>query len=73
MKLMHRKVSIPTPRTAKKLHAEIRRKITSEELYVGKTISPKSWKRNKISQGGKLVESEVTIYDRKISKTLESK
>ena len=63
---MHRKVNIPTPRTAKKLHTEIKRKITSGELYVGKNISPKSWKRNRSSHGGKLEETEITIYGRKI-------
>ena len=65
-KLMHKKVSIPTPRPTRKLHAEIRRKITSGELYVGKNIAPKSWKRNKISKSGKLEETEITVYGRKI-------
>ena len=47
------KVSIPTPRSSWKQHAEIKRKIASEKLSVGKDIALKSWIRNKISESGK--------------------
>lgn len=42
------KVSIPTPRPARNQQAEIKQKIASEKLSVGKDISPTSWIRNKI-------------------------
>lgn len=44
--LLYRKVSIPTPQPTRKLHTEIRQKITSGEMYVGENIAPKTMKRN---------------------------
>lgn len=39
---LHRKVSIPTPRSSRALRLEIQRKIGSKELYIGEKIAPRS-------------------------------
>lgn len=65
-KLLYRKVSIPTPQPTRKLHTEIRQKITSGELYVGENIAPKTMKSNKISSSGQLEETEIAVHGRKL-------
>ena len=65
-KLLYKKVSIPTSQPTRKLHSEIRRRLNNKEIYVGEKIAPKTYKRNRITSGGILEESDVTVHGRKI-------
>ena len=66
-KLLYKKVSIPTSQPTRKLHSEIRRRLTNKEIYVGEKIAPKTYKRNRITSGGIPEKSIVTVHGRKIS------
>jgi hypothetical protein len=63
---IHRKVSIPTPRSSRALRAEIQRKLGCKELYVGEKIAPKIITSNKIDGNGRLLDKEVAVYGRMI-------
>ncbi|VDI63951.1 Hypothetical predicted protein [Mytilus galloprovincialis] len=60
------KISLPTKRPAKNLKTDIKRKVSSGELYIGVPVAPKSIVKTKITDAGTLNQEKEQIYGRKI-------
>ncbi|CAG2230124.1 unnamed protein product [Mytilus edulis] len=60
------KVTIPTPRPAKKLKEDIMEKIQSGNIYIGEEVAPKNITTTKIDSSGALVEVNQNVCGRKI-------
>lgn len=59
-------VSVPTPRSGLRLKEEMRRKLSSGEIYIGEKVTPKTCSSNTINKAGELEVSNLQIYGRKI-------
>ena len=60
------KLTIPTPRSSKKIKEAITRKISDGTFYLGKKIAPKSIVSNILVSGGDISEKTTLVYSRKM-------
>ncbi|VDI25415.1 Hypothetical predicted protein [Mytilus galloprovincialis] len=60
------RVSVPTPRTAHKIHSDVQTRIRTGEINIGMPVAPKTFKKDLISPDGTLTEKKQQVYGRKL-------
>ncbi|CAC5399835.1 unnamed protein product [Mytilus coruscus] len=65
-KLLKTKVTMPLPRSAKKLKAVVKTQVNDGTIKVGKIIAPKTFSTNTVTKEGSLSVKEVVVFGRKI-------
>lgn len=65
-KLLKTKVTMPLPRSAKKLKAVVKTQVNDGTIKVGRPIAPKTFSTNTVTKEGSLSVKEVVVFGRKI-------